>query len=513
MRHEYKIPLMLAACGCFIGPGAAGRSPGEATVPIETAVSVAPTAPVTDEATVPIETAVSVAATAPVAAAVPFESGADAEGRGLAPRVDEVVTEWLAATHAPSASIAIVRHGTLVYARAYGHAQLEPPVAAVPESRYAIDSVTKEFTAAAVLLLAEQGKLALDEPVSRWFPDVGDARRVTLRQLLNHTSGIRDYWPQDFVTPEMHHGTTAAALIEEWVRRPLDFVPGTEWQYSNTGFVLAAAIVERAAAEPFFEFLQRQIFSPLKMTHVLEDGMPRAAVDAVGYTRYGLGRVRRAPKEAVGWLFGAANLVMQPADLARWDASLLDRSLLRASSYAAEFAPAILKNKTSVPYALGLDVEHIDGRLRIGHAGGGSGFLADNRLWPDERDAIVVLTNNDWASPAELTRRIAFLVLTPSPAEARLRTVFRALQNGAMDRSLFTTIGNSYFTAAVLADLHASLTPLGALRDLRLDGESQRGGMLTRRWQLVCRNGRLDITERGRAQGALDEFLITPSQD
>jgi D-alanyl-D-alanine carboxypeptidase len=437
--------------------------------------------------------------------------------------VDSVVAEWLASSGAPSASIAIVQDGRLAYARAYGAARLNPRVPSTPTARYAIDSVSKEFTAAAVLLLAEQGKLSLDDPVAKWFPELHTAAAVTLRQLLTHTSGIRDYWPQDFLTPEMTRPTTTAAIIDEWIQRPLDFEPGTDWQYSNTGYVLAGAIVEKISGETLFEFLRQHVFAPLHMAEVTEyspSGEPSAhasthltASDAAGYTRYGMGPVVRAPKEAPGWLFGAANLAMRPTDLALWDLSLIDRTLLQAESYKAEFAPVILKSGRTQDYALGLDVESVQGRLRIGHSGGGSGFLANNRLWPQERTAIVVLTNNDWADPSDLTDRIAFIVLAPTPEAARARDLFRAMQSGTVDRGLFSAIGNFYLTKTVLADLQSSLSPLGPARLIQLEHEARRGGMTTRRWKILCRGARLEAIERSHSDGKIDEFMITKKDD
>jgi D-alanyl-D-alanine carboxypeptidase len=429
--------------------------------------------------------------------------------------VDGTVREWLTSTGAPSVSIAIVKDGRLVYVKAYGAARLAPAVLpSTTDTRYAIDSVSKEFTAAAVLLLAEQGKLSLDDPVSKWYPELHAAAAVTLRQLLTHTSGIRDFWPQDFLTPEMTRPTTTAALIGEWAERPLDFEPGTDWQYSNTGYVLAAAIVEKVSGEPLYAFLSRRLFGPLHMARVAEYSPTHLdAGDAAGHTRYGLGPVVAAPKEAPGWLFGAAGLAMQPGDLALWDLSLIDHTLLKPESYRAEFAPAVLTSGHAEDYALGLDVETIQGRLRIGHAGGGSGFLADNRLWPRERAAIVVLTNNDWADPADLRDRIAFVVLAPTPEEAQVRSVFQALQDGTVDRAMFSSTGNFYLTATVLADMRSSLRPLGPARLIELEHESQRGGMTTRRWKILCRGGRLQAIERSHPDGKIEEFIVAKSED
>ena len=175
----------------------------------------------------------------------------------MAAQIDAVAQEWLASTGAPSVSIALVQNGNVTYAHAYGNARIAPAAAATPSTRYAIDSVSKEFTAAAVLLLVEKGKLSLDDPAGKWFPDLGAASKITVRQLLTHTSGLRDFWPQDFVPPEMLHPTSIEGIVKEWVRRSLDFEPGTDWQYSNTGYVLAAAIVEKVAGQPLLEFLQQ----------------------------------------------------------------------------------------------------------------------------------------------------------------------------------------------------------------------------------------------------------------
>ncbi len=435
--------------------------------------------------------------------------------------VDGVVSEWLDRTGAPSASIAIVQDGRVAYVHAYGAARLQPRVPATTATRYAIDSVSKQFTAAAILLLAEQGKLKLDDPIAPWFPQLNEAGGVTLRQLLTHTSGIRDFWPQDFLTPEMTQETSTAAIIEEWAHRPLDFEPGTDWQYSNTGYVLAGAVVEKVSGESLFDFLERRVFSPLQMRHVADNAAGSAAgngtypdaPDSAGYTRHGLGPVVPAPKEGSGWLFGSAGLAMPPGDLALWDVSFIERSLLKADSYQWAVTPVALKSGRAPDYGLGLDVETIGGRQRIGHAGGGSGFLADNRLWPRERVAVVVLTNNDWADPADLTARIAFLVLTPTAEEARVRQLFAALQHGTDVRAQLSPIGNFYFTPRVRADLHSSLGALGPARLIELERESQRGGMTTRHWKILCREARLEAVERSRPDGAIEEFMVTRRDD
>ena len=419
----------------------------------------------------------------------------------LGGRIDPLARHWLTKTGAPSVSLAVVRNGVLVYAAAYGKA--------TTVTRYAVDSLTKEFTAAAILLCAERGALSLDDPLGRWLTDVGAASQVTLREMLSHTSGLRDYWPQDFVTPEMTRPVTPDDFAREWVKRPLDFEPGTDWQYSNTNYVMAARVLERACGEPYFEFLRRHLFLPLSMNRVTQRGDPVTNDEAAGYTRAGLGPRRAAPLENADWLFGAAGLVMRPTDVALWDISLIGRSLLQPGSYDAEFRPTLLDDGRDTGYGLGLEVGRWRDRLRLGHTGSGSGFLSENRVWPGERAAIVVLTNNDWAAPSALLDEIAFLILPPSAAEARARAIFAALQTGVVDRNEFTAIGNAQLSARVLEDLHSSLRTLGPAVDIELEHVSQRGGMITRRWAIHCADAELEAVERGYPDGKLDQFTVT----
>ncbi len=429
-------------------------------------------------------------------------------------QIDATVSEWLQRTDVPSVSIAVVENGAISYVHAYGKAQLSPPIPVTTSSRYAIASNSKEFTAAAVLILAEQGRLSLEDRVGKWFPDLGAASRVTLRQLLTHTSGVRDYWPQDFVPPEMLRPTTVTALLNEWARRPLDFEPGTDWQYSNTGYVLAGAIVEKVAGVPLVAFLREHVFVPLKMEHVTEDDTkPLPAGDAVGYTRYGLGPPHRAPKEAPGWLYAAGELAMTPGDLALWDISLMNRSLLSAKSYEAALTVVTLADGTKRDYGLGLDIQKVQGRNRIGHTGEASGFLSANRIWPDDKAAIVVLTGSDWADADELVSDLAFVVLPPTAAEARARTVFAQYQAGEVDPGLFTDSGRSWLTPEALADMKASLGPLGPPRRIELRNESDRGGMVTRVWSIFCGTRRLEAVERGYSGGKLEQFMVLRSPD
>ncbi|HEY8188082.1 MAG TPA: serine hydrolase domain-containing protein, partial [Pyrinomonadaceae bacterium] len=304
----------------------------------------------------------------------------------LRDKIDNLAADALAKSGVPSASIAIVRDGQIVYAKAYGDARLEPRTAAASEMRYSIGSISKQFTAAGVLLLQEQGKLSLDDKVSKFIPDLTRANEVTIRQLLSHTSGYQDYWPQDYVMPMMLQPVTAQKIMDGWARKPLDFDPGSKWQYSNTNFVIAGVIIEKASGKPLLQFLREKIFVPLGMKSVTTTEEAKSSdKDPTGYLRYALGPLRPAPKEGKGWLFAAGELAMTAEDLARWDIAMMDQKLLRPSSYRELEREVQLTNGLGTRYGLGVSVNMEGGHRSISHGGEVSGFTAQNVVFPDER--------------------------------------------------------------------------------------------------------------------------------
>ena len=235
-------------------------------------------------------------------------------------KIDKLVADTLTRTGVPSVSLAVVKDGRIAYVKAYGDAKLEPKTPAKSEMRYSIGSISKQFTAAAVLMLQEQGKLALDDKVGKYFPELTRANEVTIRQLLSHTSGYQDYWPQDYVMPGMLKPTNAQQIMDMWGKKPLDFDPGTKWQYSNTNYVIAGVIVEKVARMPLLQFLEQKVFTPLGIKSTFDtDSGPLTENDPRGYLRFALGPLRPAPKEGKGWMFAAGELAMTAEDLAKWD--------------------------------------------------------------------------------------------------------------------------------------------------------------------------------------------------
>jgi D-alanyl-D-alanine carboxypeptidase len=438
-----------------------------------------------------------------------------AASRALRETIDTIVRDALASTGVPSASLAIVQDGAITYLQAYGDARIEPRAPAATTMRYSIGSISKQFTAAAVLLLAEQGKLSLDDPVARFLPNLTRGNEVAIRQVLSHTSGYQDYWPQDYVPPFMLQPITADQILDQWARKPLDFDPGTDWQYSNTNFVIAGLIVEKASGMPLLRFLSQHIFIPLGMKSVMNIDQERLAeTDATGYLRYALGPPRIAPKEGKGWLFAAGELAMPAEDLAKWDVSLINQTVLTAASYRQMETTAVLKNGLGTNYGLGVAVRQELGLRAIEHGGEVSGFTAHNLVFPDARAAVVVLMNQDSVdASSDIARKVAALLFRDADAgkqEDRAREVFRSLQQGRINRALFTDNCNRYFSEPVVKDFSSSLGPLGAPSDFTERIKQERGGMTFRLFEVHFPKKTVDVWERVMPDGKIEQYQVNP---
>ena len=433
----------------------------------------------------------------------------------LRQKIDKLANDALAKSGVPSASVAVVTNGQIAYVQAYGAARIEPHSSATPDMRYSIGSISKQFTAAAILLLQEQGKLSLDDKVARFIPELTRANEVTIRQLLSHTSGYQDYWPQDYVMPFMLQPVTAQKILDQWARKPLDFDPGTKWQYSNTNYVIAGVIVEKAARMPLLGFLGEKVFTPLDMKSVMNiDQEKLGETDPTGYMRYALGPLHPAPKEGKGWLFAAGELAMPARDLARWDISIIDRKLMKPASYQQLETDVLLKNGLGTHYGLGVSVGTEAGHRALSHGGEVSGFTAENIVFPDERVAVVVLTNQDAAGAAgDIAHGIAPLLFTtndPGTAgkQEQARKIFDGLQHGTIDRSLFTDNANYYFSEQALKDFAGSLASLGTPQEFNQVHQALRGGMTLRVYRIRFAQRVLRAWTYELPDGKLEQYQI-----
>jgi D-alanyl-D-alanine carboxypeptidase len=429
--------------------------------------------------------------------------------------IDEIAHSVLTSTGVPSASVAVVQNGKIAYVQAYGNARLDPPTPASSAMRYSIGSISKQFTAAAILLLAEEGKLSLDDPVSKYVPNLTRGDEITIRKLLSHTSGYQDYWPQDYVPPLMLQPISADAIMDRWARKPLDFSPGTKWQYSNTNYVIAGVIAEKVAGMPLLQFLSQRMFVPLGMKSVADaDANKLPPTDPDGYFRYALGPLRPAPQIGRGWTFAAFELAMTAEDLARWDISMIDQTVLKPASYLQMETDVLLKNGAGTRYGLGVGVQNVDGHRVLEHGGEVSGFTADNIVMPDDKIAVVLLTNQDAAVAAsEIGGQVrSLLVSAMNPQDPKqnetIRKIYDGLQQGQINRSLLTDNANAYFTDQALKDYAASLGPLGPPQAFTQVRSSGRGGMIARVYEVKYPKKNLVIIIYEMPDGKIEQYLI-----
>ena len=433
-----------------------------------------------------------------------------------ASRIDHLVQKVLVETSAPSASLAVLKDGQIAYVKAYGNARLEPPMPSRKDARYPIGSVSKQFMAACVLLLAQDGKLSLDDRVSQYLPALTRAKEITIRELLSHTSGYEDYYPLDYVAPFMQQPVTPDGILERWAEKPLNFEPGAAWQYSNTNYVAAGRIVEIVSGIPAFAFLKSRILEPLGMTSAIDlDAQSLTYADAAGYTRFGPSPPRSVTPEARGWLYAAGELAMTPHDLALWDQSLIEGKLLKLSSLDQMITPVRLKNGAPTGYGLGVGVSNDNGHPKLEHGGAVSGFVSDNVVWLDQGAAVAVFTNLDGTRAAgSIADQIGPILLEAkedpeAPKALTLaKQVFSELQEGKIDRALLTSDADSYFTPQVLAAA-AGLKPLGAPTDFEQTNFQLRGGMSYRHFRIRFASGTtLNLSAFFTPDGKLAQYLI-----
>jgi CubicO group peptidase (beta-lactamase class C family) len=458
-------------------------------------------------------------------AAALFTATAIAQAQQLLPdtaaKVAAIAQKVLTDTGVPSASIGIVQDGHIVYTHAFGLARVTPALPADAAMAYPIGSISKQFTATAILILQQRGKLSLQDPVSKFFPELTRSSDVKIINLLTHTSGYQDYAPQDYTIPAWKLPGKPLDVVHEFAGKPLDFEPGTQWQYSNTNFVLAALIVQKVSHEPFAKFLRDNVLKPAGLEDVLNLNTDQSKLQVTGYMRNALAPIRPAALEAPGWYFGDGDLAMPVSQLLKWDLTIMNQSLLTPASYKQMETPYTLAAGKDSQYGLGVQIFSLKGHHVIAHSGEVGGFVAENIIFPDEHIAIAVLTNQEASNAAsQITKQIAALILpaqaVPTPkqsiAEAfvpHLQTILAGLQKGGIDRSLFTADCNDYFDATALTDYQSSLAPLGTITSVTSAHDSLRGGMTFGSYRVAFSNGTtLIVTVYLEPDGKIEQLLV-----
>jgi CubicO group peptidase (beta-lactamase class C family) len=327
-------------------------------------------------------------------------------------RVDAVMARWTNTT--PGCAVGVSEKETSVLERAYGMADLEHDVPNTPATIFEAGSVSKQFTAAAVLLLARDGKLSLDDPARKYLPELPDyGAPLTIRQMLNHTSGLRDWgsvvgiagWPR---TTRVHTHAHVLDVISR--QRSLNFPSGTRWSYSNSGYNLAAIIVSRVSGRSFAEFTRERIFTPLGMSRTSwRDDYTRVVKDrAIAYTPAGTGFAMNMPFENV---HGNGGLLTTVGDLLRWVRNFSVPTVGDAAFVKEAQEPGRFSDGRQHDYAMGLRIAPHRGVREVGHSGSTAGYTAYLADYPDRQVSVAVLCNVSSANATQFARAVADVYL------------------------------------------------------------------------------------------------------
>jgi D-alanyl-D-alanine carboxypeptidase len=416
--------------------------------------------------------------------------------------------------------MAAVRDGELAYSQAFGEDRIHLRAASIG-SVYNIASVSKHFTATCVLLLEDEGRLGIDDPVAKYFPDLASASKVTLRNLLTHTSGYWDYYPLGYPDAEKLSDAEPDAIIREYASRPLQFEPGSAWSYSNTGFHILGRVVEMASGMPFGEFLTSRVLQPAGMKDSFFNDPPRiTGAHAAGYSRYALGRVRPVKGERAGWTYASGAIASTVVDLATWCMGLFDHRILDASHTQEMMTPFRLNDGTVSPAAMGWFIEDHGSTRIVMHSGGLAGFTSQVMMIPEARCAVIVLANGDHVQTGAIARAaLEEITATSLPLpeasrdlnyEASARIWTEALRGKELDRTRLTEPMREFFTDERAADVREGLGPLGKIRETQTLAVGERGGMPWFKIRVHFEHGSADEVIREASDGALAEFAAYP---
>jgi CubicO group peptidase (beta-lactamase class C family) len=342
-------------------------------------------------------------------------------------QLDHIVEQTLEAGGAPGASVAIERHGEVIYQKGFGHADVENDVPVTPDTIFPIGSITKSMTALAIHQLIATGKVEIDAPVGRYLPDLpAPDRDVKVRYLLDHTSGIPSY-TEVLGFPHEAQGPMSRKDILGWFEsRPLSFVPGSRWSYTNSGFYLLGLVIEAVSGTSYADYLQKHVFEPFGMTSSsLISWQPLLIHRAHGYRR-GRNGLENAPRYDPLLPFAAGAVLSTSGDLLRYVSGVFNGTKTPAALRDALLVRDSLPDGFVLPYSLGaLVFTDVGGHRRIGHPGDIYGFEAQYSYYPDDDLTIVILTNNQNAAfpPISIEQKLARVLLgipQPVPIDAAL---------------------------------------------------------------------------------------------
>jgi D-alanyl-D-alanine carboxypeptidase len=349
-------------------------------------------------------------------------------------RIDSLATAFINDTHTPAVSVAVLRGSDTLVMKGYGEASVEAHRPATASTVYRIGSITKQFTSAEIMRLIERGKLSLDDPMSKFLPDVPlHGHTVTIRQLLNHTSGIHSYTSEPEWQKTWAQDLTPRQIVTFVDKDTFDFAPGTGWRYNNTGYVLLGMIIEKITGEPYASYLQHDLFTPLGLRQTSYcPSRPTDPSFADGYSSAG-GTVKPAEFLSMTHPFSAGALCSTVRDLVIWQRALVGGRVVNAKSYALMTTADTLNNGKRLNYGFGLVPGMLGTHKSVGHGGGVNGFTTSSIFFPDDTVNVVVFSNSD-RGPDPLALNIARAVFGMPLAAAPKPLVAVPLPDADRDR-------------------------------------------------------------------------------
>jgi len=330
--------------------------------------------------------------------------------RALVRYVDSVATAAVAEHRTAGVSVAVVKNGRTVLAKGYGFADLENDVPATAETVYRIGSVTKQFTSAAIMRLVEQGKVSLDDTLQKFLPNFPtQGNRVTVRHLLNHTSGIKSYTSLGPKWQRVNRLDLAPdSLVALFANEPFDFKPGDKWLYDNSGYFLLGMIIEKVSGKPYGQYLKDELFTPLGLKSTIYcDQAPLIKHRAQGYAVRPDSTFINAEPLSMTQPYAAGSLCSTVTDLAAWTLALSSGKVVSPASYKLMTTPGRLNDGKPLRYGFGLGVGTVGGHRQVSHNGGINGFISELHHYPDDSLVTVVLTNTGALTAVQLERLIA----------------------------------------------------------------------------------------------------------
>jgi CubicO group peptidase (beta-lactamase class C family) len=334
-------------------------------------------------------------------------------------KVDSYISAQLREQRIPGLALAVIRDGRVVKSQGYGLGNIELQVPVTPDTVFQLGSIGKQFTATAILMLAEDGKVSLDDKITRYFPSA--ARKwngITIRQLLNHTSGLADYTDDKYIAPggltPLHEELSDDEILRRFTTLPFNFRPGEKWSYSNTGYAILGFLIAKVSGQSYGDFLRARIFKPLGMsaTRVISESdiVPNRAAGYILEKNEIKNQLWVSPHWntlADGALYSTA------ADMTKWDAAITARALLKGESYAQMWTPAPLNDGKNYPYGFAWDLLEVNGHRLQEHGGAWQGFTAHYARYPDDHLSVIVLTDLESgpSNPEKIAHEVAALYI------------------------------------------------------------------------------------------------------